>query len=317
MKVLEDAEYLRELGWSFRASRVLQIANRMGIFDLLSRGNLSSWEIAEKCGSDLEMTEKILIACASLKLIELENGKYSNSQLANRYLVKDSHFYQGNWIEHAYNLWDYWSRIGEHIGGTAEEKPQDKHRTFIMAMHDLAMGGEAEELANHVDLKGKRRLFDVGGGPGTFSIILCQHYPQLKAVLFDLPETIKIAREVIDKWGMSHKIETREGDWNRDDFGKNHDVMLMSNVLHGPESGGEMKLRKAYRSMVSGGLLMIRDFILDENKTGPVSPAMFNMMVGAYSIDEITDLLIGVGFEDVKELSISHKTHSIIVAQKP
>ncbi|MFQ5759015.1 MAG: methyltransferase dimerization domain-containing protein [Candidatus Bathyarchaeia archaeon] len=317
MNPISNIEQLRELAWAFRASRVLQVASKLEVFTILSQGPLTAREVAEHCESNPEMTEKLLIACTAIGLTRFEGGRYRNSDLADLYLIRGKPFYQGNWIDHASDLWDEWSNLERWIGGKkTSRKRGNGHRRFIMAMHDIAMGGEAEELASHMELKDGRLLFDVGGGPGTYSIILCKHNPQLRAVVFDLPETIPITREVIEKFGMSDRISILKGNWNKDDFGQGNDVVLMSNVLHGPGSQARMKLRKAFKSMTDGGLLIIRDFFLNETKTGPLSAALFNLMVGAYSIKEITSLIRNSEFVNIRELQIPHKTHSILLAEK-
>lgn len=317
MNTISNIEQLRETAWAFRASRVLQVASKLEVFTILSKGPLTAKELAERCETDLEMTEKLLIACTALGLTLFEEGKYRNSELADIYLIKGKPFYQGNWINHTSDLWRYWSNLEDWIGVKKSKERGNGHRRFIMAMHEIAMGGEAEELATHVDLGERKLLFDVGGGPGTYSIILCKHNPQLRAIVFDLPETMPITREFMEKFKMSDRISIREGDWNRDDFGQGNDVVLISNILHGLGSQAEMKLRKAFKSMVKGGLLIIRDFILNESKTGTLSAALFNLMVGAYSIKEIEDLIKESGFVNVRELQIPHKTHSILLAEKP
>jgi hypothetical protein len=318
MEQITSVGELMDMAWKFRASRVLQLAHKLDIFTLLSGKPLSAGDVADACGSDPVMTEKLLIACCALGLLRCEGGLYLNSDLAEDHLVRGKPLYQGNWITHVRDdIWEYWGEVlEERIGGRRGVEPSS-HRTFIMAMHEIAMAGEAEELAEYVDLSGRRLLFDVGGGAGTYAIFLCKRNPGLRAVVFDLPETIEIARKVIDEFGMSERITTIEGDWDRDDFGSGNDVVLMSNVLHGPGSGAEMKLGKAYRSMNAGGLLIIRDFILNENKTGPLSAALFNLMLGSYSAKEITELIAGAGFVNARELDIPHQSHSIFVAEKP
>jgi len=279
---------------------------------------MTAREIAERRESSPEMTEKLLIACTALGLTQFRGGKYENSELAGMYLVRGKPFYQGNWIDHAADdLWGYWSEGLEKKLGGKHAGEKDSHRRFIMAMHDMAMGGEAEELAAHVNLKGRKLLFDVGGGPGTYSIFLCKNNPELRAIVFDLPETIKITRDVIKEFGMSDRISAIAGDWNRDKFGSENDIVLMSNILHVPGSSAEMKLKKAFDSMNEGGLLIIRDFVLNDDKSGPISAALFNLMLGAYTISEISTLIRKSGFENVKELEIPHKTHSIFLAEKP
>jgi len=53
---------------------------------------------------------------------------------------------------------------------------------------------------------------------------------------------------MIEKEGMHDRISVRQGDWTTDSFGDDNDVVLFSNVLHGPGSDAEMKLGKAYDS---------------------------------------------------------------------
>ncbi|NWG08747.1 MAG: hypothetical protein HXX80_00265 [Nitrososphaerales archaeon] len=40
----------------------------------------------------------------------------------------------------------------------------------------------------------------------------------------------------------------------------------------------------------------------DEPETGPLSVDLFNLMVGAYSVKEITNLIKRIGFVKVREL---------------
>jgi hypothetical protein len=139
-------------------------------------------------------------------------------------------------------------------------------------------------------------MFDVGGGPATYSILACKKYPELYATVFDVPETIAIARPIIEAEGLADRISVQEGSWETDDFGQGNDVVLFSNVLHGPASMAPLKLKKAFASMVSGGLLVVQEFTLNDDKTGPLVPALFNVMVGAYSQAELSQVIIDAGF---------------------
>ena len=107
----------------------------------------------------------------------------------------------------------------------------------------------------------------------------------------------------------------REGDWNKDDFGEGYDAVLMSNILHGIGSQAEMKLSKVFRSMSSGGVLIVRDFFLNDSKTGPTEAALFNLMIGAYSTEEIINLVKAHGFTDIR--MIDREEHSVLLANKP
>ncbi|NIR07513.1 MAG: SAM-dependent methyltransferase, partial [Candidatus Aminicenantes bacterium] len=93
---------------------------------------------------------------------------------------------------------------------------------------NIAVAGRADAFIENIDLSGRKKLLDVGGGPGTYSIAACRRFPKLKAVVFDLPETIAIANEVIAGEGMQDRVTTRAGNWETDTFGKDNDVVLFS-----------------------------------------------------------------------------------------
>jgi hypothetical protein len=245
-----------DFSWDYRASRVLQIANMIDIFTTLSDKEMSLEELAQKCRTKPGLTEKLLIACAAMGLLDKRENRYKNTELSKTYLVRGQKLYQGNIIAHSTTVWNFWNNLEDEIWSEPApgDKEADEHRNFIMGMHNIAVAGRAGAFIDHIDLSGRKNLFDVGGGPGTYSMAACRRFPKLKAVVFDLPETIAIASEVIAAEGMQDRVTTKAGNWETDTFGEDNDVVLLSNILHGPDSQAETKLKKAYDSMESGGL---------------------------------------------------------------
>ena len=116
---------------------------------------------------------------------------------------------------------------------------------------------------------------------------------------------------------MADRIAVQPGNWEVDSFGDGNDVVLFSNVLHGPASNTPMKLSKAYNSLTDGGLLVIQEFLLNDARTGPLIPALFNMMVGAYSKAELFAIIEEAGFCEAKLVNNCEKIGSSwIVAKK-
>lgn len=317
MAPISNLSDLRDTAWAFRESRVLHIAYKAGIFSLLSEEALSPKDVASTLGLDPDMIERLLIATTAVGLTSHGDGKYENSETAQKYLTPSSKSFQGNWVEHMDSLLEFWWKGIERDLGFKEDKKKDEHQPFILAMHDMAMAGYAQELVELVDLGGKKKLLDMGGGPGTYSIFLCKAYPSLEATVFDLAETLVITREVIAEFGMEDRVQTLQGDWMKDDFGKGNDVVLLSNVLHGEGSEAEMKVAKAFDSMNPGGVLIVRDFVLDDEKTGPLSAAMFNLMLGAYSKKEMKKIIENAGFVNLRIPTLDHESHTILLAEKP
>jgi len=316
----DKATAWHNFSWDYRAARVLQIANKIDIFTTLSDKEMSLDELAQKCHSKPDLTERLLIACTSMGLLDKKENRYRNTELSKAYLVRGQKFYQGNIIAHSAKVWSFWSNLDNEIWLESPPKvtEADEHRNFIMGMHNIALAGRADALIENIDLSGRKKLLDVGGGPGTYSITACRRFPKLKAVVFDLPETIVIANEVIDAEGMQDRVTTRAGSWETDTFGENNDVVLLSNILHGSDSQAEIKLKKAYDSMVDGGLLLVQEFLLNDEKTGPLIPALFNVMVGTYSRCELLSTIKNAGFVNDKVVFSSEEIgFTWITAEKP
>jgi hypothetical protein len=316
----DKAKTWHDFSWDYRASRVLQIANRIDLFTTLSDKEMSSEQLAQKCRTKTGLTERLLIACTAMGLLSRHENRYRNTELSKIYLVRGQRLYQGDIIAHSAATWNFWNNLADEI--LLEPAPGDKegqeHRNFIMGMHNIAVAGRTDVFIENIDLSERTKLLDVGGGPGTYSIAACMRYPKLKAVVFDLPETIVITNEVIAAEGMQDRVTTQAGNWETDTFGEDNDVVLFSNILHGSGSKAEMKLKKAYDSMVSGGLLLVQDFLLNDEKTGPLIPALFNVMVGAYSRCELLSLITEAGFiQDKVVVSSQEIGFTWITAEKP
>jgi SAM-dependent methyltransferase len=311
---------LFNLAWGYRAAKVLQVANSIGIFTKLSEKEMSLEEVCQHCHTEPVMTEKLLIACIAMGLLCKNDKRYKNTNLAEQFLVQGKSSYQGDIIAHSAAVWDFWNELEEkvRIPGAPMNKRSDKHRAFILGMHNIAANGRTKMFLDKIDLSGRRRILDVGAGPGTYSIMACKRYPALNAVLFDLPETISIAQEIIAQEKMQDRVKVKKGNWEKDDFGEGFDVVLLFNVLHGPDDNTNMKLKKANESLEHGGLLVIQEFLLNDEKTGPLESAFFNIMLGAYSHCELLSLIKERGFVQVNVITEPQEIgFAWITAEKP
>ncbi|HDS85264.1 MAG TPA: methyltransferase domain-containing protein [Phycisphaerales bacterium] len=297
----DGMERLNEWMWGYRATRVLHVLAGLKVFARLEQEPMTAAALASAFDVEAGLLEKLLIAGTAMGLLKKDGSTYLNTPLSSEYLVEGKPLYQGHIIAHAANVWEVWTELPAKVGlQTAERQNTDSHQHFILGMHNITMAGRGSLFLEAIDLSGCKSLLDVGGGPGTYSILACRHYPDLKATVFDLPETIAIAQTVIAQHGLSERIAVRRGSWDKDEFGKGYDAALLSNVLHGPTSQAGMKLQKTFSALRPGGLLAVQEFLLTDDKTGPLIPALFNVMVGAYSQAELTAEIERAGFTDVR-----------------
>jgi SAM-dependent methyltransferase len=213
-----------------------------------------------------------------------------------------------------------WVNLAESVrGGRASrgEGPvhtgdEEAREAFLMGMFNVGRG-LAETVAKALDLSGRSRLMDVGGGPGTYAVHFCLRHPGLRAIVFDLPTSEPFASSVVARYGLSDRVDFVGGDFLRDELPKGQDVAWLSQVLHGesPENAARL-VRNAAASLNPGGLLAIQEFVLDNDRSGPAHPALFslNMLVGttggpAYTLDEIRAMLESAGDRDIRSLDIN------------
>ncbi len=322
---LEQAAALLELNWQFRSSRALMAAHQLGFFEALAKPRQAA-QVALKCGTDPRMTEKLLIVCCALGVLKRDGENFALTKLGSDVLLKDSPRYIGGTINHNEILWWATSGLPEVVRtgkrDAAPEPPEHfKQHLFdnwIWAMHGIASNGQAQWAASQLDLNDRKLLLDVAGGPGTYSIALCQRFPHLKAVVWDLPETLVIARQVIDRFGMSKRIKVQAGDWSKDEFGSGFDCMLMSNILHGPGSHAGIRLKQAKKALKRGGLLIVHDFLLNNDRSGPLPASLFNLWLGTYTVSEMIAVIRKAGFGDVSLIaSNAHRGSGLITARRP
>lgn len=319
---------LLETSGYFWKTCTLHAGVKLDVFTVIGEGRLAAEDIAARVGADVDAITRLLDALTAMELTERDNGMYANTGAAAKYLSKNSPDYIGYMIMHHHFLVDYWRRLDESVKtGNPVREPEadddetwenkDKREAFLMGMFNIA-SLTAPQIVAGVDLEGRRRLLDMGGGPGTYAIHFCRKYPGLKATIFDLPTTRPFAEKTIDSFGMTDRIGFEDGDYLHQELPGGYDVVLMSHILHGEGYDAcQRMIRKAWQATEEGGMIIIHEFILDDTRTQPLFPALFslNMLVGtkdgrAYTESEIKDMLKVAGFKDITRLSFTGPTQS-------
>lgn len=293
-------------------SSVLHVAQSLDVFTALAEEPAAAAEIAKKCGADERGMELILIACVGLGLLEKRDGKFHNGAVAQTFLVKGAPRYQGGIVSMFADWVPAWAKLRDAVmqGRPVVEKQHDHGeeatRTYIMGM--LYRGiPQAYLLADEVPLQGRKKMLDVGGGPGIFSIIMAQKNSGLTADVLDLPQTLRVTREIIQNFDAHNVVHTKEGSYLEDEFGSGYDVVLLSSMIsqEGPDVIKNI-IRKSYDAMVPGGVILIQEQFLDTDKSGPLLPALIgiNQLIHtpagrAYSAKEVAEWAAEIGFKNL------------------
>ncbi len=312
---------------AFQAGRVVLSAVELDLFTAVGQG-ASAEDIARDRDLDARATEKLLNALAALDLLDKKDGKFLNTALSTRYLMKGSPDDSRASLMHTVHMWNRWStltdcvRKGTSVTYKEPAEREDKYtEAFIAAMHKNATV-RAPQVARAVALDGVKRLLDVGGGSGAYSIAFARANPELQAEVFDLPSVVPIAQKHIETAGLSDRISTRTGDFRKDDLGNGYDLILLSAICHMNSPDENLGLiQKIHKALNRGGRIVIQDFILNPDKTKPLSGALFsiNMLVAtrsgaSYSEHEYTDWLKAAGFKDIKLIRLPGPTALLVAS---
>ena len=309
---------LLELAGGYWSSCALHCAVKFDIFSSLDGAAMTAPDVARLCSTDVRATGMLLDALASLGLLEKENLTYRSTPFAEASLSKRSPGYLGHIIMHHHHLMEGWSRLDEAVsaGGpimkSVSRGTDDTVReSFLMGMFNLA-SLLAPRVAQTVSLSGRRTLLDLGGGPGTYAIHFCLANPQLRATVYDLPTTRKFAEKTIDRFGLADRISFTSGDYHADPLPTGFDTAWLSHILHSDPAGACTALLSAtVAALNSGGILMVQEFIMNDDKSGPPFPALFslNMLLGtdagqSYSECELISMMKAAGLTGVTRLAI-------------
>lgn len=313
----------------FQESRVILTAIQLDVFSHIGDGAPAA-EVADKIGCDARATEMLLNALTAIGLLAKIEGRFHNGPLASRYLTAGAPDDSRLSLTHTVHLWDRWSTLTECVrAGTSVthqpmvERSDEWRNAFIGAMHKNA-SGRATQVIAAVGTDGVRRLLDVGGGSGAYSIAFARANSDIEATVFDLAPVLPLAEKYVAEAGLSDRIKFRAGDMHEDDFGSGYDMVLLFAICHmnSPEQNRAL-FSKCLKALAPGGRIVVQDFILEADKTAPRTAALFalNMLVGtragnSYSRDEYFAELGDAGFEKPEHVRLPGPT-GLIVAKRP
>lgn len=305
----------------------VQAGVRLKIFTVLGQTKCDAGEVAKRIGSDRRATGMLLDALSAMGLLTKTGLEYANSEFSEKFLVADIPGYMGHIILHHHHILDGWAQLDQAVmtGKSVDRRSygaEVERQSFLMGMFNLAMI-VAPQMATKFKLSGRKRLLDLGGGPGTYAIHFCLANPELKAVILDRPTTEPFARETVAKFNLAERIDFIGGDFNIDPIlGGPYDVAWLSHVLHSNSTVGcEACLEKTVGALEPGGLILVHDFILDDTKDGPEFPALFalNMLVGtdhgrSFSREEITAMLERTGIVNITHHELGMPNDSSVIS---
>jgi predicted O-methyltransferase YrrM len=331
---LPNPALLMQLALAHRSSAVLFAAADLDVFTILSSGAKTASEVAAVAGAHDAPMQMLLQACANEGLLTQEGDRYANTPLVEAFLVKGRPAFSAHGLKYAEDLYPAWGNLATLVRSGRPPMPpetilgedKDKTRSFVLAMHERARG-IGSVLPHLVDVKGRRRLLDIGGGPGTYSVALIRETPGLTSTILDVAGVLEVTTDLIAASGVADRVELKAGDYLKSPFGSGYDVALLSGMMHRETPANcQLLLRKTFDALQPGGLLIVSDvFFDDETKRTPPFAVYFalNMMLtsdegSAHAKTEMADWMKTAGFVDVQVRDLPPPNpHALVLSTKP
>jgi len=275
---------LNEMAFAFKHSATLVAAIDIGLFTAISEGAREPAQVAEKLDIPAENTERLMIACAALDLLKKEANKYNNAPDVEKYLVKTSPTYFGDYLVYqTRNDWDSWRNITNLIKPPRARyeslwKDPQAARTFTVAGYNSSISA-GHKLAKVFNFSDHKLFLDLGGGSGCYSIAACLRHPNLRAIVFDHPYICAVADEFIAQAGLSDRIKTQPGNFFETDYPKGADLISYITPLQVYEKDDvQWLINKAVNALEPGGTILIVEYMLNDDKTGPLDSVFRHLM---------------------------------------
>ncbi|OLC23896.1 MAG: hypothetical protein AUH71_03875 [Thaumarchaeota archaeon 13_1_40CM_4_48_7] len=326
----------------FWVSKALMAAVELEVFTKISGKQVTLQQLQDILEMEQRPTDVFATSLASLGLLKVttENGRrlYSNSALADLFLDKNKSSYMGDIVtmfdKRLYKGWDKLvlalktnKPVSAEEGGGAEtifdqaksKEKIEEIKKFTHSMHGVSIG-PAMALAKSFDFSKYRKMVDIGGGSGVYCIEVVKRNPNISAVVLDLEPVCQVAQEYIGKFNLQDKIQTTALDFWKEPLPSGYDVAFLSHILHDYDQDKDtFLLKKICDSLNDDGVVLISEWLINDEKTGPPPSALMglNMIVESYggrnySFAEISKMLKTAGFKRIEKRPLATPAELIV-----
>ncbi len=325
---------LYDMMYGCLAFPAIVVAEELGVYAILAEQPQSIEALAAHLKLTPRAVEAMLTVSAATGFLQShEDGTYSVTDQGRTYLLPGSPFtYAGN-LTYAVSLFN--SSLYEAVKAAIlrDEPPHAKAvqaaalnteevRKFIELMHAHTLPAGCA-LAEHRYFDEIRTLLDVGAGSCSITCALAAKRPAIHVTALDIPPVCELARETLQKYGVSDRVTLLPGDMFAEALPGGHDAHLYSNIFHDWDLASCRKLAaNSFDSLEPGGLILLCEMPIADTKDGPLHTACANVTMllhekgKQYSVSEFKDMLEGAGFIDFASEPIMGY-YQLISARKP
>ncbi|MBW4982137.1 class I SAM-dependent methyltransferase [Mameliella sp. CS4] len=336
MPLLTEADEISQIAFGFMGSKALFAALELDVFTHLAKGAMTAREMAAAAEMHEDRAMTLLTALAGMGLVAVEEARFSNAPAAEAFLVHGAKYDFSDYLrlQVGKQMYPLMEQLEGALSGEMDEDATASYadwfsdpaeaRLYSESQHAGSLG-PARQLARSLDLGGKKKMLDVGGGTAAFDITLCKKNPELTATVLEFPNVAKLGREYVEKAGLSDRITYLEGNALETPWPEGQDVVLMSYLFSGvPGETHAGLIAQAFKVLNPGGVVLVHDFIVNEDRTGPGLAALWQLQHTAFtpearSLDAgwLEGALAAAGFQDVSVGAMIPEMTMLAQGKKP
>ena len=319
---------------AYQKTAALKGALDLDLFTAIAEGNHSPEAIALRCQAS-QRGIRILADYLTLNgFLRKSDDQYQLTPDSQVFLNRHSPAYAGGAIGFLLHPEQKkrWEDVAAAVrkGGTIFEDHHVVAENEIWVSFAQAMGKlqtmSAELVAKLLRVEGGQpmKVLDIAAGHGMFGIAIARHNPHAEIVALDWKSVLEVARKNAQEAGVEANWRALPGDAFEVDFGRDYDVVLLTNIIHHfDKPTSEKLLKKVHGALAPGGRAVIVEFVPDEDRISPPMAAQFplTMLVAtpggdAYTYSEYQQMLKNTGFtrEELHDLSPSFSR--VVIARK-
>jgi len=280
-------EAILQLATGFMAAKHLFAASELGLFEALADSPAGLDALAARTGLTRRAARISADAMVALGLLEANGGTYRNSAVAAAFLAGPG---PGD-LRPCLRYWDKisypaWTGLADAlaIGPPREifELSPDLQRVASEGIEAI-LSAPARSLAELFDFGSHKRLLDIGGGTGSWSIAIARRHAHIEAAVLELAPTTEVTRGRITSAQLADRIDVIEGDAFTTDLPAGYDAFLLANVMHyfTPEQNQDL-LRRVRKAAEPGSALLLADWWTNPEHTEPRQAAL---MAGQFAVN--------------------------------
>src|SRR3984893_1780874 len=323
-------EDLLAFGWGGLA---LAAAVELDLFSHIAAGKTSAQPIAAAAGASEDGTRRLLDALCGLACLRKWRKSHTLQPSAAEHLVRGKPLYMGDAATIGKMLIGAWSMLAEVVksgrpfqSGASAEEGQAFFPKLVPAIFPASFLA-ATAAVKRLPVAARRRIrsiLDIGAGAAPWSIPFAKAIRGARVTVADSPAFTQVTRQYAERWGVADRYDYLVGDFTEVEFGTGRFYRaILGHIIHGDAPDwGKRLLKRTYDALSDGGMLLIGEFVPNDERAGPALPLLFglNMLINTqagdvFTMREYRQWLKEAGFKKVATIPAPHVSPLILATK--